>query len=418
MQKMTEELELVKRAVSGDTDAFDELYRLKLRTISFHVSRVIKNPSDIEDIIQNVSVKIYRRIGSLKAPEAFNSWLQRIITNECYDFIRQNKHKQNQMNIDDYLNDIVEEDKEFLPKECLEVAELRETILSVIDHLSPKRKRAVIMYYYDDMSQKEIAYALGISSATVSTNIMRAKNLIKKEIEKIVAENEMPDNVGSGTVIGQLLASSAQILYPDASLDITAQTLGGAMKDSSGALLQAKTATIGTAKAASIGAKAGGVIGTKTIAIITSAVIIVSGTGYIAMHDGDILGGDDKTHAVAIEDGKVPSADVFAGEEESIQIVYTGGECDCGHLNPKSAILDDGDMEGQSYWTITKLSDGNTIQTGVGTDASAILRKLIDTQQDGVYNLSFKYTTDSGYLYTLEREFAIDTGTIAVGEYE
>ncbi|MDR0885148.1 MAG: RNA polymerase sigma factor [Clostridiales Family XIII bacterium] len=423
--KQTQTLELIIRAQAGDTQAFDELYRLKLRTIFFHVSRMIRNPSDVEDVAQEVGLKMYKGIATLKVPEAFNGWLQRVITNECYRFTHKNRHKLGHANIDDYANIIEEEDKEFLPKEYLETTDTRRTILEAIDSLPPKRKRAIIMYFYDDMSQKEIAYALGISTQTVSTNIMRAKDMIKKKLEKTLELGERPtsestsnaryevdstiDETANHTVVGSVLASSAQAMYPDGKLDILSQMFSTAIKNSSTA----------NGMHVAVGAKVGAAIGVKMIALMISGIVTMGGAGYGAYHCWKISPNKAGSDIVYVQEVDAPSAGAVNYNVAAAKITFVGGECDCNHLNPKSAdLVDAPPPTGVVIWQIRDAADGRIVREGTGLDVSAQLMELYDTKQDGVYKLTFYYTGDNNHAYTFDRDFSIDTGVIASGTYE
>lgn len=402
------------KASAGDSNAFDELYRLKLRTILFHVSRLIKNAEDVEDVAQEVGIQMYRGIAALRNPEAFNGWMQRIVTNECYRYLRKNTRKTDQLNIDDFVNIIEEEKKEFLPKECLESEELKRVIMEAIDRLPPKRKRAIIMYYYDDMSTKEIAYALGISLATVSTNIMRGKKMIRGELEKKMGAERKQSAPGGRTIVGQILAGSAAVLYPDSSIDVMAQAFGHAIGDTPFALAQTKLA-VGGAKAAT-SAKVGTAVTVKTIAILTGCAVVISISGHgIAQHASNTPTGSD-TGA----EQRWASATVTEGADiTSMKIAFLNGECECGHLNPKAADLEGVSSEAvQTAWIVTDPADGRIIGEGVGLEVTQLLTALYDEQRDGLYRLTFRCTADDGHIYTLDREFVIDTGEIAPGEYE
>ncbi|MDR0852590.1 MAG: RNA polymerase sigma factor, partial [Clostridiales Family XIII bacterium] len=326
-QGVNQALELIRKASEGDVRAFDELYRSKLRTILYHVSRMIKNPVDVEDVAQEIGIQMYRGISALRDPEAFNGWMQRIITNECYRFLKKNVRKTDHVNIDDYVNTIEEENKEFLPKECLESEDTKRIIMQAIDKLPPKRKRAIIMYYYDDMSTKEIAYALGISLATVSTNIMRGKTMIKGELEKKMGAERNSGTVGTKTVVGQILAGNAALLYPDSSIDIIAQTFGQTIGDASFALTQVKAAAIGAK--ATIGAKTGAAVTAKTLAVITGSMVALGGIGYgLFFVDGVPL----NDNPGILSAGQTQSSFIAEGADiASMKIVFSDGDCECGH---------------------------------------------------------------------------------------
>ncbi|MDR0854296.1 MAG: sigma-70 family RNA polymerase sigma factor [Clostridiales Family XIII bacterium] len=411
--------DLIIKASGGDEQAFEELYRLKLRTILFHVSRWIKNPEDVNDVAQDVCIQMYKGISKLKSPEAFNAWLQRIVTNECYRFTHKNRHKAGQANIDDYVDTIQEENKEFLPKESLESEELRRVLLDAINSLPPKRKRAIIMYYYDDMSQKEIAYALGISLKTVSTNILRAKKMLKEELEKNMDSKSEKGAASSSTVLGELLASSAAALYPEASLDIAAKTIMTPVIKSAAGTAGALKVAAGAYKTATIWSKIGAAIGAKGVAVIASGVFVVGGIGITAsvIHTDEGAENSRPTAAVSAEQSDTQATSTVGPDAASMKINFASGECECGHLNPKEATLE-GVPEGdwQITWKIAAATGGDIISEGEGLDVTTVLAELYDKRKDGLYKLTFRYA-NAEHAYNLDRDFAIDTGEITPGEY-
>jgi RNA polymerase sigma factor (sigma-70 family) len=364
---------------------------------------------------------MYKGISKLKSPEAFNAWLQRIVTNECYRFTNKNRYKTGHANIDDYADTILEENKEFLPIDSLESEKLRQLLLDAVDRLPPKRKRTIIMYYYDDMSQKEIAYALGISLKTVSTNILRAKKMLKEELEKNMNTKGDENVANSTTVLGELLATSAAALYPDVSLDLAAKIIIPPVIKGSTATVGTMKATTGAAKLGTIWSKVGASLGTKGIAAIAGSVIVVSGIGAIAINDNQTGDGTENIRPAVSVPAEQPNAQTTSTEGTavaSMKINFPGGECECGHLNPKEADLE-GLPEGDwtATWKITDTADGSVISEGEGLDAGTELIGLYNKKKDGLYKLTFRYSANNGHAYTLDRDFAIDTEEISPGEY-
>jgi RNA polymerase sigma factor (sigma-70 family) len=391
-------LELVKKASAGDISAFEELYSMKLRTILYHIGSLIRSSDEAEDVAQEVGIRIFQNLPDLKAPEAFHVWMQRIITNECYKHTHKKSRLKTYANIDDYTDTVEEENKEFLPDEYAEAADSRKIILNCIEKLPPQRKRIIIMYYYDDMSYKDIASALALSVSTVSTSIMKAKKMIKNELEKKSAKSPgRAASLPAMTVVGKVIALDANTMFPQAKIDSIAHSV-------SHMVMEGGAAAAGTGAAVKAGLSA--VVGPKVIAAAVAVVIVVTGSTFVIRHSDEAARNDPAP--------AVPAATIPAAEEAlpaDLKITYTGGECACGHLNPKNAEMSETIPAGYTTaWRIVKVKGEKEVAAGTGTDVSAPLKSLLDGKKDGTYKLIYINTSEAGSKVTLNREFVIDTG--------
>ncbi|MDR1028215.1 MAG: RNA polymerase sigma factor [Clostridiales Family XIII bacterium] len=174
--------QLVERAIRGDDDAFAELYRRKSWDIFCCANRVIADRDDAEDAAQEAVLIMYQSIRRLQRPEAFYAWMHRIIARHCFRFLRLEGEEKADITLLDNL--LTEERFEFLPDEYLQRKNIRDKLLTIIGRLPLKRRDAVILYYYDDLSYTQIARVMNISISAVSTSLLRARNDIRKELEK------------------------------------------------------------------------------------------------------------------------------------------------------------------------------------------------------------------------------------------
>ena len=225
--------DLIKSASKGDEAAFLQLYEEKSRSILFRISQIMGGSYDVEDIAQEVVIKMYQSIGKLRSPENFNAWLQSIIMNECYAVMRKKRmFKQmanyNTTNIEDASAYLVEDRMEFLPEDFAEDDEKRKALMEAVQNLPPKRRDAIIMHYYQDMSYAEIASVTKTSVSTVSTNIMRARQTIARELEKKYGSFNMSGFSFALIPVFKLACeSSALSAFPDATV---AGVFSGAME--------------------------------------------------------------------------------------------------------------------------------------------------------------------------------------------
>ena len=146
-----------------------EEYKLSLYRFA---KSILKNDIEVEDAISESILKAYKNKNRLKNKESFKSWMMRIVSNECYDLIKRKSRFDFRDNLES-LN-LVHIDKEY--------SDLRE----IIDDLNEEFSSVLVLFYYEDMSIKEISKVLEICEGTVKSRLSRAKSklkvLLKEEI--------------------------------------------------------------------------------------------------------------------------------------------------------------------------------------------------------------------------------------------
>ena len=156
------------KAKNGDNEAFLVLINENKLNI-YRVARgILSNEHDIEDAIQNTVIKAYEKINTLKKNEFFRTWLVRILINECNEIIRMNKRvvSINESNHEERYND------------CYENIDLTKAINS----LSEELRVTTVLFYFEDMSIKDIASILNIPNGTVRSRLSRARKILREVI--------------------------------------------------------------------------------------------------------------------------------------------------------------------------------------------------------------------------------------------
>ena len=180
--------ELVLQAQAGDRAAFDELYRRSAAAVYRTVVSMVREENTAWDIHQNTYLLAYRNLDKLQDPEAFLPWLRRIAVNEA---VKELKRVQ-PMTFTELAE--AEEDEPQFPEtrgDCQPEVELdkRESarlVREILDALPQKQRLVVGMYYYEEMSIREIAQALNVTQGTVKTQL----HLGRKKVETRVRELE------------------------------------------------------------------------------------------------------------------------------------------------------------------------------------------------------------------------------------
>src|SRR5712675_319875 len=90
---MLVEFELIQHAQKGDSAAFNQVVTAYRRRILGTISRLIGRPEDVEDVAQEVFLRLYFSLEQLRTPEVFEPWLYRLTVNACYDCLRKSKRR-------------------------------------------------------------------------------------------------------------------------------------------------------------------------------------------------------------------------------------------------------------------------------------------------------------------------------------
>lgn len=130
---------------------------------------IVKNEHEVEDAISETILKAFENLRRLKSPNSFKPWIMRILVNECYTILR--KKKRIDLQEDMGRLNLTYEDKN------------QNELLWIIDELDEEFRVILILFYYEDMSQKEISKVLNISQGTVKSRLSRAKAKLKNILE-------------------------------------------------------------------------------------------------------------------------------------------------------------------------------------------------------------------------------------------
>ncbi len=183
----------VTKAKSGDQEALSLLFNEYYNDIYYFALKTVKDAELASDITQEAFVDIIKHIDSLKEPVAFVSWAKQITYHQCTRYFK----KQKDVIVDEdedgntVFDDLKEENAEFIPDEALDRDDFKQTILSIIDTLSPEQRSAVMMYYFDEMSVAEIAEVQGVSEGTVKSRLNYARKAIKAAVEDYENKNNI-----------------------------------------------------------------------------------------------------------------------------------------------------------------------------------------------------------------------------------
>jgi RNA polymerase sigma factor (sigma-70 family) len=173
---------LVIRAKDGDQKAYAELMQRYKDSIYFMALKMVNNKDDAMDLTVETFGKAFENIEKYKPDFAFSTWLFRIATNNCIDFIRKKR-----LNVVS-LQSLSEEDKDekqlqiasdtLNPEQTSIKKQESEKLKSIVDQLPQRYRTLIILRYYDEQSYEEIAQQLDLPLGTVKAQLFRARDLM------------------------------------------------------------------------------------------------------------------------------------------------------------------------------------------------------------------------------------------------
>lgn len=165
----------------------EQIYNEAYKAVYWTAMALLKNEADAEDIVQDTFVSLIESYDSIADKTKVVAWLKKTAANKCLNRLTRTKTD----NVADGFFETIEAlPEDFLPDSIAESEETRKIIMNIIDNvLSDDIRRTLVLFYFDEMSTKEIAEVLGIPQGTVLWRLSFAKKRIKKEVEKYEEEN-------------------------------------------------------------------------------------------------------------------------------------------------------------------------------------------------------------------------------------
>ena len=166
----------------------EKLYNEAYKAVYWTALSILKNKEDAEDVVQETFITAFEQYDSLKDKSKAVAWIKKIAANKSLNIVTRKRT----VNVgDEVLEEVEDIGDNFLPDSMIESEETRKIIMDIIHNsLSEDTAMTIILFYFDEMSIKEIAEALNIPQGTVLSRLNYAKKKIKKEVEKYEKENK------------------------------------------------------------------------------------------------------------------------------------------------------------------------------------------------------------------------------------
>ena len=189
-ERKKEDQRLIKLAREGDQKAFETLLK-KYRNLVYHVMiKMVRNPQEAEDLSQEAFIKAFNALASFNEEFAFSTWLMKIATNNCIDYLR--KKKLRTYSIDEPIQYKEEQvqielpDHDPTPEKSLLNEERSKLINEAIQSLPPRYRHVIVLRHQEEKSYEDIAEILKLPLGTVKARIFRAREMLNKKMKDIL----------------------------------------------------------------------------------------------------------------------------------------------------------------------------------------------------------------------------------------
>ena len=182
---------VIRRCLSGDQQAQEELVLAAQNRVYYHCRKMLKHEEDALDATQEILISMLTRLDRLQDPEAFWGWLSAMTANHCRNVLTRGR-REAQIPEDNEGNSLLDAfeslDEQTVPDKALDNDETRRMIVELVDQLPPPQRQCVLMFYYEEMSVKDIAAALETSEGTVKSRLNYARKAIKSGVDAYAAQ--------------------------------------------------------------------------------------------------------------------------------------------------------------------------------------------------------------------------------------
>jgi RNA polymerase sigma-70 factor (ECF subfamily) len=195
---MLVDFEVIKRAQTGESAAFNEVVLAYRKRVLGTIARSIARPEDVEDVAQEVFLRLYFSLEQLRTPEVFEPWLYRLTVNAAYDYLRKQRRRmeyrmsdlseQQVIMADAVAGGKIERDVQYHKK-------IRESVDSLLGAVSEADRILLMLKEVDGLSLKELEKIYKVNENALKVRLFRARQRVLKAFGA-AGKGKGPDQAG------------------------------------------------------------------------------------------------------------------------------------------------------------------------------------------------------------------------------
>lgn len=168
----------VLQAQSGSHEALNELFRSIQEPLFRYIVSLVKDQNRAEDILQEVFIRIYRKLRWLREPEAFRAWAYQIASRESFRYLQRERRWDDQIRDEAALSAVPANDGEEFSRELIE------SLPQLVRSLSPASRAVVVLFYLHEMSLAETAAVLEIPVGTAKSRLAYGLETLRRNFKR------------------------------------------------------------------------------------------------------------------------------------------------------------------------------------------------------------------------------------------
>ena len=172
--------DLVAATLAGDDDSFAELVRRHKRRVFGMASRFGRDDHQLEDIAQEVFVRVFKNLKNFRRDAPFEHWLARISASACYDFLRRERRHRDNAPLDAVEFDL----SDCTVDSAIAAGRAREVLAWAMGHLKPEEQLILTLCEIEERSVREVMELTGWSESNVKVRAFRARGALKRILEE------------------------------------------------------------------------------------------------------------------------------------------------------------------------------------------------------------------------------------------
>jgi len=185
---MLVEFDLIQRAQKGDAGAFNQVVTAYRRRIMGTISRLIGRPEDVEDVAQEVFIRLYFSLEQLRTPEVFEPWLYRLTVNASYDYLRKSRRR-----LESRMSDLSEQQVMMADaaagsrqqSEDGEKRRVRDQVQNLLASVSDEDRILLTLKEVEGLSLKELEKIYQVNENALKVRLFRARQRVLKNMKDV-----------------------------------------------------------------------------------------------------------------------------------------------------------------------------------------------------------------------------------------
>jgi RNA polymerase sigma-70 factor (ECF subfamily) len=174
---------LISLAANGGEQAFERIVHKYQQAVFNTIYRYTGSSEDVQDLAQEIFIKVWRNAGKFKGRSKFSTWLYRITANHCINYRRKNKHRHTS------LDELTESGK--TPDSLKVLPDWEQNrrvglVRKAVDELPERQRMALILAQFDGRSYREIAEIMKVSVSSVESLIFRARVALRHKLAEVI----------------------------------------------------------------------------------------------------------------------------------------------------------------------------------------------------------------------------------------